>query len=622
MKKQKVGSICMLLLHVSWNYAMYMSGEQAKRIAPRLVARGQLEQVEEPANFNTFNGYWFKAELLEHPAIQRLEQLDQVVKDAALGVVGDLSTRGKKYLAACAMAAGANHEQTCGKLVSWLSEAIERDDINFVATMAPFKPNPNRREMCYKESFAQVPLFATPRVFTAERIAHHMEIPLFFKVQSPQMALWLWTLNADYTQRGGIDDGTVLHHLCSFPPERHSDAAALCAFYLKKGADPHAVDAVGRLPLHCIARRVNNLNIEQLLPCMLLMLRAGADTGRKDNHGMSFEDYMQRSLYNSISSRIQINVLNAYQESRDKNKCGRAEYYTSYESDLLKAEEPACYCECLETEQTSESKDLDFLRSCIVKAAEKPLEKRVNFNCRELQQHPALSHWRPLLLSGKNLEELLPDMRVEIWQAVVASLLDYNVGRTLAAFFAIILRDDAFLALGDANIVMEDDYDVTSFMFQHVKPKPDEFCTCLSARTLPMAKLLKRYGYYTQFVDAQENTPFHYFARHGKLVEPGLIDFYVKENVDPCAKNSEDQTAADLLVEYSYRFDGHEEKLAAFLTMLKLHGAVSKRAHEKTGKTLLEAAQEAHSVWELPCTALVVTMLQELDGEKEQITKL
>ncbi len=228
-----------------------------------------------------FNDFWFPEELLRDPIAKRLAVSSQEVKMEALCKMCDLDTLEKRYKAACCLAAGAQEG-----LASVLANAVSQNLSNFVATLSYFEPDPNAKKMNARTERTVLKVGGMIQTSFSEHI------PLFFKAESKEMANWLWMLGANYAIRGGKDGGTVLHWLCTCPPEDPQKATELLKFYLNRQIDPNAQDVLGYTALHCVALNYSWYSHEIAIPFAQLLLLAGADPLQKDNKGTTFKDLL------------------------------------------------------------------------------------------------------------------------------------------------------------------------------------------------------------------------------------------------------------------------------------------------------------------------------------------
>ena len=174
--------------------------------------------------------------------------------------------------------------------------------------------------------------------------------------------------------------------------------------------------------------------------------------------------------------------------------------------------------------------------------------------CSELQNDPAYAgSWKRVL---QNVEQLSEDQGRRLAKKWKALLNDWHTFRIVATIFN---NPDTKLF---QFALLQDDYDLVSYMLQH---RMDLIGNSFCARSVPaLLQLLQQYGMLS-LRDEQGNTPLHHIAKHGRLAQANVIDFYLKNGVDPLAKNGKGLTALDLLVQHSYRFDGYESKLQKFI---------------------------------------------------------
>ena len=583
----------------------------------------------------TFTGYWPVWELEEDQTTKRLALSPQDVKDYALNRVYkqkqplEAITMLQKYKIACCMAAGARRSVDL-----WLLKAEEQDDLPFAATLGQFGANPNRYiKKQYTNRFQEM------NGEGPHGIGHRIEevtlqLPLFFVAQSRKMAKWLDILNVDYTLRGDRDNGTVIHHLCTYMPHyvrTPQEALKLLIFYIKKGVDPFALDNARRTALHCVGENVALYDADFAIPLALRLYLVGIPKLQHnipDYRRMTFLDYVSARRFDpELAGKVRY-LLYAYMHHLvDDNEF--ISYTVAKELDCERVrdrlyeplKEMSMHCECHKEERAKvEQPDFatarELLKQCM------PLVPREcpNMACDQLRADTCYAHWWRLEevlahldgLYGR-LEERLEEGQEEeiksVWQGMMnyelqQIFLDWHRIRALSAL-AVITNTPGFSNAERERALLEDDVQLVQHGLRHGRTVENKF----AARSITMARLLHTYQPVTE-LDYGGNTPFHYLAQHGALCEKGLAAFYKELAIVPHAPNKEGITPLDILAQNSYRFYGEEEKLIALLQAMDVDKDAILRENPTTKMSPLDIAHRVHGLWQLRCTELFLQVMQ------------
>ncbi len=521
------------------------------------------------------------------------------------------------------------------KHYSALSAAVESDSLDDAATFALYKLNPNRKETrTFKETT--------------------FELPIYYSARSKRMAAWLLMLGAgaDYTLRAGKDRGTVLHHMCTNPPTHQfsmisfqgdkkkkveeyfadkeadwttvpyrvdengqislsfasrgnqQDIIEMFKFYLDNKVDVHTVDDNGRTALHRIALHLGDYSLDLSIPFALLLLRAGSKLKKKDHSGKRFKDYLREQQFMPGSVGANSHILLAYVEGQTEKP--RDVRYNIQQHDTLFCEE----------EHPLPAEDADALTLRKMKKLLPLIPERCeDVSCKSLRVDPACAHGRELLQYKHGFAPWPSDKVTALIQKEIAkALLDWHAIRS---WIAMNITARQFTADDDITSLMthaliEDDCALMQHMLRHQYPYTE--CNALGPRSADMVKLLHHYSKKSKWCDPfvadfYGNTPFHYLAQHGALVQKEVYNYYVKLGINPLAVNKEGLTPLEILAENSYRFDGKEEQLALLAGILWGRGVSMHAENPITGKSLLDIAKATYATWQLPVTARFVELL-------------
>lgn len=543
---------------------------------------------------------WTLEELLQDPQTQRLRISPQDIKDILLERVPNLGTSNLRYTAACCIAAGANPEKHATR-TSWLSEAIGNNDVGFVQSIAHAKPNPNRKHLV---------------THGKEEIA--LEEPLFFNAGTVQMAQALLGLGADYKENGGLSNGTILHHLCTV--NFGGPLVKLLQFYLAHGADVHAVDGKGRTPIQVVGENLPYANVAYSIPYALMLLRYGARPYTINQDGRTFLECIDEYKYQPKPGHLNNRLFYAYMEQYLKPRATK------------KSTMPTCcteqpmQCACL---QDSHQEVVEFTQESFAQLkVALPLvpEPCALLDCNELRKHPAYKWWRLLKNATTPDTHIDQETKQILEKEIETCFMDWQKGRMLAALtipidpqaFVAVMKERKF-EIGDIAL-LEDDIAFVEYMLRHNVHLIDYTGW---ARSVVMAALLKKF--YPERFAGKNNSggnTLHHVALYGALMDDDLPSFYLEHGIDPLLANTDGHTPLGLLVYYSYRYMRQEKKLIEIARILLLAGSDPLSKNEKTRKSPLECAQEAHALWNVPATGMLLTLLSAVSQERALLKKV
>lgn len=550
--------------------------------------------------------YWAPEVLRQDITTQRLLISTQKVKDEALLPHLAMETPLQRYKVACCLAAGASMVQEV------LQQAVHKNLCNFVETLERFKPNPNDMhfERCVDRVYSMSDCKERPSI---------QWIPIFFAAQTKRMAALLKKINADYMQREGRESGTVVHYLCTYPPQNPKQAVKLLDYYLKKGVRVEARDVEGQTPLHRIAVNAAGNPAEVLLPLACMLLARGASRDALDNKFRTCEDILREGGYAhgpaSFTKRLllkqlfpSLERLQNFEKERDHRKeCVHCKDSKPLQKGLL----TRLIGTATATPRVQELTNVQSLMP-MPTSSKFSLPRTRELDCKQLEKQPAFPFWQHFFNSDPNT--ISDKTRVRIVREVTAAFLNWEQLRTLVAM-AVLANNGKlpFQWQGSyfANFaLLENDYNFLHFLLTHKIPFTCNPCWASSSAMINLLQehvLLKsqdRYG----------NTPFHYIACYGThmLSIRDVMQNYINAGVDPFAPNRMGITPLELFIEHSYSFENFCRYIETILGML-MHKDGSDLIKENlhTGKSPLQLAEQTHKLWQQTSTRLVLNRLQD-----------
>ncbi len=461
--------------------------------------------------------------------------------------------------------------------------------------------------------------------------ASYIEIPLFFGTTNKEKARAQREAGADYSLRGGVDNGTVLHHFCRMG-FREPSAIELLQFYLAHGAAVNAVDAKGRTPLHILGQQVATIGHENAIAYAVMLCAHRADPRARDVTGATCTDYAGHNKYVPSPGHFERNVfssfMRAYLSDATPKMPFKAALYYGFGS---------CTCHTRIAEETLNKRPVSITERKGVKSVyvrgKAPQTKVVAIT-------PAyIKEWKPILPEPRlalNCNELRKHRKYPFWQRIVAIqdssefhegagdvLLDefapvFSAWKQVRVLIAMVLAIDKNYFNEDFNdyefgtlALLEDDVELIKYLLEHGVRKIN---STYWAQSLAMAKLLATYS--EKLVDPTGGNVLHHLSRFGVLCDPDVFLYYLQQ-FNPHLENKEGQTPLDELVQYSYRYARHGKKLIEYARMLLLAGADPCRIQRKTKKSAIAAAHDVHDLWKLAVTGALVRLLTVATDEPQ-----